>query len=266
MDFFNRSRPSGFWSVPLSPVRLLFLLPNMRFTLPSPSDTLEQTQTLHLRNRKVPMNVAHVNGARHICGPSDLAVLGVTTVSYYLVCDLVKRRGARKLVGAAVLATGTAVAALRSRTPSGGPSSASAAASAESSRRDQAVRDATGHGDSGRISAGPGPESSLSDFTPRKIVTVTVVGAATALLGAWIVDRVDRVAVDVIRRLGGRLPVVGRVVHRFPSATWGLLQFGTVVAVELATTPTIPTPQATPTTPTPQATPVTPVTGKGGVR
>lgn len=152
----------------------------------------------------------------------DLAVLGATTVGYYLVKDLVKKPVLRRVVGAAVLATGVAAATeleQRSR------ADAAAAHTAQTASAEATARGGTGPTE---VPATPGP---------ARLLGTAALAVGAAAVGSWVTDRVDGAAAGLIARTGGKLPLVGGLVRRFPSTLWGLAQFGAVVGLDRATRP-----------------------------
>ncbi|WP_297008825.1 hypothetical protein, partial [uncultured Corynebacterium sp.] len=164
----------------------------------------------------------------HPSHTSDLPVLGATTVSYYLVQDLVRTPWRRRAAGAAVLGAGVAAAyATRGDTV--------ATTSERSATVDRVAPDSTGHGDAGDTSAPTDRHAAPASANPRRIALLSGVFVGTLALGTWLTSRIDRAAVRGVASVGGRLPLIGRVVRRFPATTWGALQFGTVAAVQIAT-------------------------------
>ena len=135
----------------------------------------------------------------------DLAVLGTTTVGYYLVHDLLKTPRKRRLAGLAVLAAGggAALSAVRTRT--------------RVPAQTQATPDSAGHG-----------HAPTQGTSPRRYLVPAATGAATLLFGSWVNAKIDRAATGVITRTLGKLPLVGGLFRRLPYTAWGLAQVGMV--------------------------------------
>lgn len=193
---------------------------------------------------------------------TDLAVLGTTTVGYYLVNDLVKKPALRRVAGAAVLATGAAAAVERGqraradaaarrsarRTPyptahgdagKGPQQAATGTLDASATKAARAAQAASAAETTGRGGTGAAEVSA----TPSALSLVGAAAAAVgaAIIGSWVNKRIDRAVTTRIARIGGKLPLVGGLFRRFPSALWGLTQFGAVVGLERATRSDAPT-------------------------
>jgi hypothetical protein len=139
----------------------------------------------------------------------DLAVLGTTTVGYYLAHDLVTTPWKRRLVSLGVLAAGGGTAVATNQVPLPVPQQAGTGAPA-----------ATGHGETPAAGAGL-----------RKHLVPVTVGIVAVVVGSWFNARVDRVATGVITRTLGRLPLLGGIFRRLPFTVWGIAQVGAVAVV-----------------------------------
>ena len=158
----------------------------------------------------------------------DLAVLGATTVSYYLVDDLVSRPWLRRLLRAAVLTGAAAATVGRTGVVSLGVGQSAHAGGDVRATTERVTPDSTGHGDAGQpTSPGRGIMSS-----PRALAGAAAAGLGLVGAGAWINSRIDRGATGIITRVGGRIPLFGGLLRRFPSTTWGVMQVGLVLGTE----------------------------------
>lgn len=159
----------------------------------------------------------------------DLAVLGATTVGYYLAHDLVTTPWKRRLVSLGVLAAGVGVGTrqLKKDAQVGAPGVP------------RVAEGDTGHGDSGTVgeSAHQQDQQQAREAASPRAVALTGAGfgavvLGTVALGSWFNARVDRVATGVITRTLGRLPLLGGLFRRLPFTTWGIAQLGLVATVE----------------------------------
>lgn len=168
---------------------------------------------------------------------TDLAVLGATTVGYYLVNDLVKGPRLRRAVAAGVLATGAAAAVERAQRVRADAAAVAARDAAAEAARVASEAETTGRGGTGAAEISATPPA-------VKLVGAAAGAVIVAAAGSWLNRRVDRAVTSWIGRAGGKIPLVGGLFRRFPSTVWGLAQFGAVLAAERLTRADAPAPAA----------------------
>lgn len=189
-------------------------------------------------------------------GPAEIggvpaAPLAATIVGYYLAADLVTGSWKRRVVRALILAAGAGTAlGLQKRTGQASQQQAATAPATPGWQGEEGQAGAAASPDpaSGHVAGtatGHGEvHGQRGQFTGQNAGMV-VLGAAAVVAGTWLNARIDRAAAGFISRVGGKLPVIGRVLRRFPNAAWGAAQVGIVAAgpslqerIESATAPT----------------------------
>lgn len=174
-------------------------------------------------------------------GGMPAAPAAATVLGYYLAADLVTGPWKRRVVRALVLAAGAGVAVgmQKSRQPAATPADPAAATAA-------AAASPGWQGEEGKAGAAASPDPAAGhiagtatghgethgqrgQFTGRN-AGVAALGTAALVAGTWLSTRIDRAGARAVARFGGKLPLVGRLLRRFPNAGWGVLQLGAVAA------------------------------------
>ncbi len=137
----------------------------------------------------------------------EFRIIAATTLGYYLVRDVVKRKWPRRAGQAAVLATGVGLVLADEW-------------EALSDKERQEV--ATGLAQAREaLEAGPVPGT----------VALAAGGAAAVGAAAWLNGCVDAAGAAVVSRVGGRIPLVGGVFRTVPSTVYGAAQIGVLYVV-----------------------------------
>ncbi|WP_420099392.1 hypothetical protein [Corynebacterium sp.] len=143
--------------------------------------------------------------------PREFRVIAVTTLGYYLVRDVVTRTWLRRAGQTAVVAGGVGVLAA-----------------------DQWKEMSEDERGEVRASLAQMKENLGANSVPGLVVSAAAPAAgAGAVLGAaaWFTGRVDAAGAGAVRRIGGRIPLVGGVFRALPSTVFGAAQVGVLYVV-----------------------------------
>lgn len=137
----------------------------------------------------------------------EFRILAATTLGYYLVRDVVKRKWPRRVGQAVVLATGVGLVL----------------ADEWDALSDEDRQEITESLAQAREAVGSGPVPG----------TVVLAAGTTAAVGAgvWLNGRLDAAGAAVVSGVGGRIPLVGGVFRALPSTIYGAAQIGVVYVV-----------------------------------
>lgn len=137
----------------------------------------------------------------------EFRIIAATTLGYYLLRDVVKRKWPRRVGQAAVLATGVGLVL----------------ADEWDALSDEDRQEITEGLAQAREAVGSGPVPG----------TVVLAAGATAAVGAgaWLNGRVDAAGAAVVSGVGGRVPLIGGVFRALPSTIYGAAQLGVLYVV-----------------------------------
>lgn len=141
----------------------------------------------------------------------EFRVLAATTLGYYLVRDVVKRKWPRRVAQTAVVVAGVSVIL---------PAQWNDLSKKERKQIREGVEEAKAQV----------MENLGTDAIPGSLVLVAAPAAAIGA-GAWINGRLDAAGASVVTNTVGRLPLVGGLFRALPYTTYGAAQLGVLYLV-----------------------------------